>query len=49
MGNWKENKVLGIVAGIIGVLLLVVAVFSVIKNVSGPAASGPVPQAETAE
>ena len=49
MGNWKENKMLGIVAGIVGVLLLVVAVFSIIKNVSGPAASGPIPQAETEE
>jgi hypothetical protein len=49
MSNWKENKMLGIVAGIVGVLFLIVALFSIIKNISGPSASGPVPRAESEE
>lgn len=47
--SWKENKAFGIAAGVIGALLIIIAIASLIKRVSVTGAKGEAPLAETEE
>lgn len=52
MADWKNNKVLGIIAGVVGAILIIVAITSVMKKVSvsqiNTQGTSPIPEADLA-